>query len=60
MIPSINIAGDADLARIGQKLVALTAYSSDELKADPELCRQIAAAATLILADIGEAYQQAA
>ena len=60
MIPSINVAGDADLARIGQKLSALTVYNDDELKADEGLRKECIKQLTAILAQIGECYQKAA
>jgi hypothetical protein len=60
LIPSINIAGDDDLTRIGQKLSAMSAYSTADLKADAGLRADCVKQATAILATIGECYKQAA
>jgi hypothetical protein len=59
-IPSINIAGDPDLTRIAQRLIALTAYSADELKDDHDLCDEIAREAAKVLKSINEAHRKAA
>jgi hypothetical protein len=60
MIPSINIANDADLARIGQKLSALTVYDNKELKTDEGLRKECIKQLSQILAQIGECYSKAA
>jgi hypothetical protein len=60
MIPSVNVANDPDLARMGQKLTALTAYTPAELKESAPLRAEIAKSAGLILAGINEAYRKAA
>lgn len=60
LIPSINIAGDADLSRIAQKLIALTAYSAAELKEDKDLCDEIAKEAGKVLKQVNEAHRKAA
>jgi hypothetical protein len=60
LIPSINVTGDADLARIGQKLAALSAYAPADLKVDVKLRDDCVKQTGLILASIGECYQKAA
>jgi hypothetical protein len=59
-IPSINVTGDHELTRIGQKLAALSAYSSADLKVDERLRNDCIKQAGLILASIGEAHRKAA
>jgi hypothetical protein len=60
LIPSINVANDAELSRIGQKLAALTAYSVEDLKAEPGLRAEIIKQAGAVLAGINAAYKRAA
>lgn len=60
LLPSINVANDPNLTRIGQKLVALTAYTSKDLKESESLRTEICKQASLVLAQIGEAYRNAA
>ena len=60
LIPSINVANDPDLTRIGQKLVALTAYMPKDLKESESLRADIVRQAALILGQINEAYRKVA
>lgn len=60
MIPSINIANDPELKRMGQKLRMLTVYSNEKLKNSAGLRSEIVQQATNILAGIDAAYRQAA
>jgi hypothetical protein len=60
LIPSINVANDAELSRIGQKLAALTAYSVEDLKAEPGLRAEIIKQAGAVLAGINAVYKRAA
>jgi hypothetical protein len=60
LIPSINVTNDADLNRIRQRLVALTAYSVDDLKADTDMCSELATEAAKVLASIKQVYKKAA
>lgn len=60
LIPSINVAGDQELNRVQQKLVALTAYTAEDLKEDDNLRAQVAKQAGNLLAEISQAYQRAA
>jgi hypothetical protein len=60
MVPSINVADDPDLARIGQRLLSLTAYSNADLKEDEDLRKACIKQAGEILGQIGECYQKAA
>lgn len=54
LIPSINIAADPDLTRIGQKLTALTAYTAQDLREDDRLRADISKQAGVILSQITE------
>jgi hypothetical protein len=60
MVPSINVADDPDLARIGQRLLSLTAYNNADLKEDEALRKDCIKQASAILGQIGEVYQRAA
>lgn len=60
LIPSINIANDPDLARMGQRLIALTAYTAQDLRESSSLRAEIARDAGAVLTQIGVAYKRAA
>jgi hypothetical protein len=60
IIPSINIANDPELARIGQKLTALTAYSADDLKESEPLRSDLIKQTSIILGQIDAAHKIAA
>jgi hypothetical protein len=60
MIPSINIANDADLTRMQRKLLALTAYSASDLRESDALRGEVVKQASAVLSDIGNAYRRAA
>jgi hypothetical protein len=52
LLPSINIAGKLDTARMGQKLMALTAYTGEDLRASEALRKEISKAASALLVEI--------
>ena len=60
LIPSINIANDPDLTRIGQRLFSLTAYTAQDLRESASLRADIARQAGEVLTQIGVAYKKAA
>ena len=60
LLPSINIANDPDLARMSRKLMALTGYTSQDLKESESLRADVVKQATLVLNDIGNRSRQAA
>jgi hypothetical protein len=60
LIPSINVASDPELTRMQQKLIALTAYTADDLREDDALRAEIIKQASNVLAGIGEAHKRAA
>jgi hypothetical protein len=60
MIPSINVTGDADLTRMQQRLIALTAYSAKDLRESDALRAEVAKQAGKVLEGISEAYRNAA
>lgn len=60
LIPSINVTNDPDLTRMARRLVALTAYSNEDLKASESLRLEVIKQAHGVLADINEAHKQAA
>ena len=59
-MPSINVANDPDLARMGRKLVALTAYTAKDLKDSDALRAEVAKQAGAVLAQISDVYKNAA
>ena len=60
LIPSINLANDPELSRIGQKLTALTAYTAADLKASEALRADLIKQTSIIMGQIGEAHKIAA
>jgi hypothetical protein len=60
LLPSINVANDPDLTRMGQKLLALTCYSAQDLRDSDALRIEIAKQAGLVLDGISIAYRKAA
>jgi hypothetical protein len=60
LVPSINLANDPELTRIGQKLTALTAYSAADLKASEPLRSGLIKQTSIILGQIDAAHKIAA
>jgi hypothetical protein len=60
LLPSINVANDPDLTRMGQKLISLTAYTAQDLRESDALRAEIIKQAGLVLAQISDAYKHAA
>lgn len=60
LIPSINIAGDPQLARMQQVLVSLSAYTAQDLREDATLRSEVAREAGRVLSQIREQAKRAA
>lgn len=60
LLPSINVAADPELTRIGQKLIALTAYGPQDLRDSDALRAEVVKQAGMVLVQINAAYKVAA
>lgn len=56
LLPSINIASDPNLTRMGQKLLSLSCYTGEDLRASESLRESIARQAGVILDEIKTAF----
>ena len=58
LLPSINVANDPDLKRMGQKLKMLAVYAPQDLRDSDALRRQVTQEAEAVLASIDAAYKK--